>query len=60
MDRDTAIRKLVANGYRPASTIPWVKFCDAVRDGCKAWFGDQYKRGYSDRHIKRRYSEMKI
>src|SRR5258708_11546455 len=32
-----AIEKRLSAGEKPAVTVRWVKFCDAVRDDCDGW-----------------------
>jgi hypothetical protein len=52
------IKKRLANGERPGSTVTWDRFCDSIRDDCDAWKNRDkrtIKRGFSDRQIKRRF-----
>jgi hypothetical protein len=53
--RDAAIKRRLVSGARPGVTVPWNRFCHAVRMECDAFIGDpkdpkgeKYKRGFTD------------
>ena len=58
--RDGEIKRMLRAGHVPGKTITWKEFCDRLRDRCGGWLKKgQPKRGFTDRHIRRRIDHFR-
>jgi hypothetical protein len=60
--RIAAVRKALAAGMNPPSTISWTAFCDYIRDDADGWLDKKegtLKRGFDEKTIKRDVGKLR-